>query len=759
MKILRIMPAPSHLHEFRESTGLNESSYAHQIETLRAENFILPGGWAKSMGALGVEVFESLYNDPPLVAKWAEENNATHLLMGPDYFFNIIKEQIKAFKPDVLFLYAGAFFWVNREMRAEIKNKFGRHIVLTGFWGDELPPNTSYKNMFGDLDLVFSSSSVYTQHFETAGIRAITIGNCFDDTILYKKMAAKSQDFIFCGTTGYGYPDHVGRYENLIELMRRTSLRIYSSEHGRAISLKHLIKSKVFKVLAKVPFKIWRVARPFLPARIKPVVNVAMRLRETSLAPEFLYAKSGHRFGTYFVKRKPLKKIFSPSRMKKPLLRGTDYHTLLAEAKIVLNLHRDEDADIGNIRCFEATGVGSCLLTDHGEALSEFFDTENEIVTFSTIEECIQKAQFLLDNPAERERIAKNGQARTLSTHTVAHRCKVIVDELRNYSQKVALKKTTSLVATYDLDKHPISFDISFFLQAAEIRRKLLGADSLVIKIINPRDIENQPGISKEVDSVVDSRARLFRVFHICTQMSEMLPNSAAINIKDRKVSVDMKMVDEIVIDYPGEDVGHHSEYYRQVNSNPSLMSGFEASVEAHRFIERWLTTFLCGRRLICVTLRQYHVDQKRNSNVAAWTEFLATLDSEEYAVVVLPDTDHIADFRKSSLGIYQTFEPACFDVDLRFALYERAYLNMFVNNGPAVAATLSKKIRYLLFKIVEPSVPHCSEEFLAWCGFKPRQTPEYASKYQKWVWENDDVNILSREFDDMDRMIQADQF
>jgi hypothetical protein len=142
---------------------------------------------------------------------------------------------------------------------------------------------------------------------------------------------------------------------------------------------------------------------------------------------------------------------------------------------------------------------------------------------------------------------------------------------------------------------------------------------------------------------------------------------------------------------------------------------------------------------------------------MAAWTEFLAGLDSKVYAVVVLPDTDHLHKHGNTSLGIYPAFEPACFDVDLRFALYERAYLNMFVNNGPAVASTLSKKIRYLLFKIVEPSVPHCSEDFLAWCGFKVGQTPAYACGHQKWVWENDDLDVLKREFESMVFRMQAD--
>jgi len=757
MKILRIMPSPSHLHEFRKKTNLNKESYDKQLEILKAENFMLPGGWASAMEHYGVKVFDSLYNDPVLVGKWAEENHVSQVLLSNDYFFEILKIQIKSFKPDVIFLYAGAFFWVDRNMRANIRKECGANIVLTGFWGDELPPETTYSKMFGDLDLVFSSSSIYTKHFEDAGIKVVTLGNCFDNTIAYAKSEVKREDFIFCGTTGFGYPDHIGRYEKLIKLLRHTKIKIFANEASSALGFKNRIKAALYKLFSNVPFKVWRVVRKFLPNRLQSIINISMRVRETGVDPKLIFGVSSHVNGDYFLTRKPLKKLFPSSRFNRPVLSGQDYYKLLAESNIVLNLHRDEDADIGNIRCFEVTGVGSCLLTDHGEALKEFFDTENEIVTFESIEECIEKVNFLLENPEERERIAKNGQLKTLKMHTVTHRCKVIVDVLKDHvkNQKPSIVPNV-LIATYDIEKHPISFDISFFLQAAEIERKRLGADKLLIRIINPANIEHQPGISKEVDSVVDSRARLFRIFHICTQMCEMLPNAAVLSVKDRLIMEMLSPAMGNIMHYPHADVAHHSEYYRHVNNFPQLLTGFEASIEATRFIDRWLDSFVKGRKLICVTLRQYRVDEKRNSNIAAWSEFLAGLDKNIYAIAVLPDTDHIHEFHNSSLGIYPTFEAACFDVDLRFALYERSYLNMFVNNGPAVASTMNKKIRYLLFKIIEESVPHCSEDFLKWCGFELNQTPMYASEYQKWIWKNDDIDIIKKEFDSMVLRIEA---
>lgn len=74
------------------------------------------------------------------------------------------------------------------------------------------------------------------------------------------------------------------------------------------------------------------------------------------------------------------------------------------------------------MRLFEATGVGSCLLTDAKENLPSLFEPDYEVVTYASSEECIEKAKWLLENPEKREMIAQAGQKRTLSHHTFEKR-------------------------------------------------------------------------------------------------------------------------------------------------------------------------------------------------------------------------------------------------------------------------------------------------------------------------------------------------
>ena len=81
------------------------------------------------------------------------------------------------------------------------------------------------------------------------------------------------------------------------------------------------------------------------------------------------------------------------------------------------------------MRMFQATGVGTCLLTDTGRNMADLFEEDHEVVTYSSIEECIEKVNYLLEHDDVRRQIATAGQKRTLRDHTVMNRCQQI-DEI-----------------------------------------------------------------------------------------------------------------------------------------------------------------------------------------------------------------------------------------------------------------------------------------------------------------------------------------
>ena len=89
--------------------------------------------------------------------------------------------------------------------------------------------------------------------------------------------------------------------------------------------------------------------------------------------------------------------------------------------------------ETSNMRLFEATGSGAFLLTEHFENIAQFFDIGSEIETFSSKDELLQKIDYFLDNPEKRHEIARRGQARCISDHSMEKRAVAFDTILRRY--------------------------------------------------------------------------------------------------------------------------------------------------------------------------------------------------------------------------------------------------------------------------------------------------------------------------------------
>lgn len=104
---------------------------------------------------------------------------------------------------------------------------------------------------------------------------------------------------------------------------------------------------------------------------------------------------------------------------------GWSMYETLAASRVTLNLHAAIEAEgtlvgraANNMRLYEATGVGTCLLTDRRPHLEELFEPQREVLTFEDAEECIARIREILADEPRRQAVAAAGQARTLREHT-----------------------------------------------------------------------------------------------------------------------------------------------------------------------------------------------------------------------------------------------------------------------------------------------------------------------------------------------------
>ncbi len=102
---------------------------------------------------------------------------------------------------------------------------------------------------------------------------------------------------------------------------------------------------------------------------------------------------------------------------------GAEMYQALRRSRITLNSHIDiAGREAGNMRLFEATGVGAFLLTDFKDNLHELFEPGGEVAVWRSIDDCLASIDRYLADADGRARIAAAGQARTMAQHTYGRR-------------------------------------------------------------------------------------------------------------------------------------------------------------------------------------------------------------------------------------------------------------------------------------------------------------------------------------------------
>ena len=114
---------------------------------------------------------------------------------------------------------------------------------------------------------------------------------------------------------------------------------------------------------------------------------------------------------------------------------GMDMYNVRHNSKINVTKHITEVAGrfCNNHTLYEATGVGSLLVTDYKDNLAELFEVGREVVAYRDPQDCVEKIVYYLDHEDDRAAIAQAGQQRVLKEHTYFHRMQELLDILKQY--------------------------------------------------------------------------------------------------------------------------------------------------------------------------------------------------------------------------------------------------------------------------------------------------------------------------------------
>lgn len=364
--------------------------------------YSLSNFYAKHMEELGNEAQDLFASIEPMQKAWARENKINYT--KENWLKDIVLAQISAFRPDVLYLQDLSLF--DKGFRQQIRQAYKHDVFLVGWRG---APSGDF-TCFEDLDLILTSVPHFVQGLRNCGAKAELLTHGFEDSVLQvvKSNEKPDLDFVFAGSIGNSTGVHAQRYALIEHLLNFSPLQVWGYVN-EPMALPSQARRRVYNAIYQMNTVLNRMGLSEKQKAKIPLIRRGIDWKENPTLPTLGESHLG--------------------RIHPPVF-GLQYYKLLARAKITLNVHADLAANYaGNMRLFEATGMGSCLITEWKENLADLFEPELEVVTYRSAEECVEKVHYLLNHEEDRQAIAAAGQKRTLRDHTFATRVRQL-DEL-----------------------------------------------------------------------------------------------------------------------------------------------------------------------------------------------------------------------------------------------------------------------------------------------------------------------------------------
>ena len=318
-------------------------------------------------------------------------------------------EQIKRFKPAILFLEHHSI--LTSSCLNELKQICPSIKLIISWCGAPYQDKAIFKNH----DLVLSCIPELVEQFREMGHQSEHLNHAFDPRILNRidLTVQPSIDFSFVGQIVRGSQYHSNREQILEKLVSQFPVQIYSPSAD--ISKKYKIKMCVENI-------------------IYPMFQFLKKLGVSTKILSKL-PKIGYLAPLVDHPVNPINPHLQPF-MKLPVF-GLEMFQTLRNSKITFNNHINiSPRSASNMRLFESTGIGTCLVTDWKENITSLFEQDKEVITYRSTEECVKKVEWLLENPEEREKIAKAGQTRTLKDHTFNKRAVKLNQIIQNQLTK-----------------------------------------------------------------------------------------------------------------------------------------------------------------------------------------------------------------------------------------------------------------------------------------------------------------------------------
>lgn len=370
---------------YRENPSLKYRPSNEQMDCIRWHALSSYVKWNDYLESKGCEIVQFHHNLNFVEMEWAKENNFSS--SRTNCVLEVGLKKIKKFNPDVLYCSSPSFYIQNGFLQ-ELVHSLPQKPKLVAWYG----ANCGDEKIFSFFDLTLSNSKHLVNSLREKNINSDHLRHSFDPIIL-EKIGPTEKSMNRLGF--FGNLCVTNDFNQRTKILREISSKIKILDvHGEIEKPCFMSRSKYF----------------CLESRQK-LSNVACRLYPTK-SLKYWSDKKNLPPNPWQIEKK-----FSSS-IKEPLY-GHEMLKKLASYQVAFNFHNRHTGDSAcNMRLFEATGVGCCLLTDYKSDIDSLFKPGIEILTYKNLDEAVTKARYLSNNPSVAKQIALAGQKRTISEYT-----------------------------------------------------------------------------------------------------------------------------------------------------------------------------------------------------------------------------------------------------------------------------------------------------------------------------------------------------
>jgi hypothetical protein len=319
--------------------------------------------------------------------------------------------------------------------------------------------------------------------------------------------------------------------------------------------------------------------------------------------------------------------------------------------------------------------------------------------------------------------------------------------------EELAVGATDSLLAVYDLNAGPVTYDFVQFLVLAERFRQASGKPHLRLVIV-PGAHAGFRNFSQR-DQFLSTISKEWRLRQLVMRAAHLLPSLAGITrFRSRESAVAfLGKVDPELLFPPGFDskasvCPYQLAFVLQFAAQGQDIRTLTTPPVTRALVRRALRDLSGGRPVVTITLRQSEFQAPRNSRIDQWQDFAALCETRGLFPLFVPDTEAVLSGRTAELGGFASLPLAALSLPIRAAIYQESWHNMLANGGPYTLCLYNAAARFSMFKLLVPGIVTASAKFHSEQGLTPGAQIPFAGPLQRLVWEDDAADVLERELD-----------